>query len=373
MKTEIGTGPDIPNILIVDDISANLKLLGDILKDEAYKIRQVNNGELALQVAEQQKPDLILLDIMMPGMDGYEVCGKLKKNPELKDIPVIFISALDGTNDIVSALALGGADYISKPFQGEEVKARIRTHLQIHLQSRELQRLNATKDKFFSIIAHDLRGPFSGFLGLTQLLAEESPNYSPDHIQKIGILMNSSATNLFRLLENLLEWSSMQRGLIAIIRVDSDLLTIVRECCSILVESFKSKEVELIYDIPTGLIISADLNMLMTIIRNLTTNALKFSNRGGTITISATSNVDNIEISVKDTGIGMDPELVSQLFGIDTKTARRGTEGEPSCGLGLLLVKDFIGKHGGEIWVESEVGQGSVFTFAIPHKNSTAD
>jgi PAS domain S-box-containing protein len=234
------------------------------------------------------------------------------------------------------------------------------------LSEASLRKLNAEKDKFFSIIAHDLRGPFSGFIGLTHLLAEQPMMYKPEKIQEFGIMMNKSASNLFRLLENLLEWSRMQRGLVDFRREDSKLLPIVIESCLILLESLKSKEIELIYDIPQGLNVSADLNMLMTVIRNLASNALKFTPRGGKITISAKPLESGIEIFVKDAGIGMEPDLIDRLFRLDAKAGRPGTEGEPSSGLGLLLCKDFINQHGGKIWVDSILGHGSVFTFTIP-------
>ena len=163
-----------PNILIVDDVPANLKVLGDMLKSEGYKVRPVLSGMQAIQVAEKEKPDIILLDVMMPDMNGYEVCKLLKENKNLCDIPVIFISALSDTADIVKALNSGGVDYISKPFQGEEVRARVATHIKLYLQNKELQKLNAEKNKFFSIIAHDLRGPLGGLMGLAEIISDES-------------------------------------------------------------------------------------------------------------------------------------------------------------------------------------------------------
>ncbi|TNF42840.1 MAG: hybrid sensor histidine kinase/response regulator [Bacteroidetes bacterium] len=356
-----------PNILIVDDIPANLKVLGDILKEEGYKVRPVPSGALALQVAERERPDLILLDIMMPDMNGYEVCRLLKENKLLHDIPVIFISALSETNDVVKALKYGGVDYITKPFRAEEISARVKTHIKLRRQSIELQELNVTKDKFFSIIAHDLRGPMGGFMGLTDLLTEELSNMSMAEIQEFLGSMRESATNLFKLLENLLQWARVQQGGIIFNRERVLFRPIVIESLELIRESAKKKGITVIPNISEQLEVFADSNLLQTVIRNLVSNAVKFSARGGTVNISAkTLEDDSVEISVKDMGIGMNREMIETLFRIDVKNGRPGTEGEQSTGLGLLLCKEYIEKHGGHIRVESEVGKGSVFTFNIP-------
>jgi signal transduction histidine kinase len=356
-----------PNILIVDDIPANLKVLGDILKGEGYKVRPVPGGALALQVAEKEKPDLILLDIMMPDMDGYEVCRRLKENKLLHDIPVIFISALSETNDVVKALKYGGVDYITKPFRAEEISARVKTHIKLRRQSIELQELNVTKDRFFSIIAHDLRGPMGGFMGLTDLLTEELSNMSMSEIQEFLGSMRDSASNLFKLLENLLQWARVQQGGIIFSRERVLFRPIVIESLEMIRESAKKKGITIISDISEQLEVFADSNLIQTVIRNLVSNAVKFSARGGTVSISAkTTEDESVEISVKDMGIGMNLNMVETLFRIDVKNGRPGTDGEQSTGLGLLLCKEFIEKHGGHIRVESEVGKGSVFTFNIP-------
>ena len=391
MKNEKALNPKVSNILIVDDMGANLKLLDDILLPEGYQTRLVPGGEMALQAAKIDKPDLILLDIMMPGMDGFEVCRRLKEIPGLADIPVIFISALGDTDDIVKALAIGGVDYINKPFQAEEVKARINTHLKLHRhseellelnevlqhqsmalqqQGKELQDLNATKDKFFSIIAHDLRSPFNGFLGLTQLMAEELENLTSEEIKDFTLSMRNSAADMFRLLENLLEWARMQQGLITFNREIAQLAPIVDESIAIILEPAKIKGIEINLDIPDDITVFADRNILQTVIRNIVSNAVKFTPKGGIIRVSAkVTDYNNVEISIKDTGIGMSNKIIDDLFRLDVQTNRKGTEGEPSSGLGLLLCKDFIEKHSGKIWVESEEGKGSVFFFTIPGKN----
>ena len=248
-----------------------------------------------------------------------------------------------------------------------DVTERKKADEEIKRINEKLLKLNAEKDKFFSIIAHDLKGPFSGFLGLTEIMANNLPNLTMDEIQKISVNMRISATNLFRLLENLLEWARMQQGLIPFNPEIIRLLPVVDECINIVLGSAKNKGIEFNCDIPEDLHIIADSNMLQTILRNLASNAVKFTPKGGEIEVSAKINIDkSIEISVKDTGIGMSGTMVDILFGLNDKTNRKGTEGEPSTGLGLLLCKDFVEKHGGKIWVESEELKGSTFYFTIP-------
>jgi signal transduction histidine kinase len=311
---------------------------------------------------------------MMPDMDGFEVCRLLKENPKLNEVPVIFISALNETKDIITALNSGGVDYITKPFHPEEVRARVATHLQLYRQkielkkqSEELLKLNNEKDKFFSIIAHDLRAPFNGFLGLTQILAKELPTLTMKELNMIAVSMQNSATNYFSLLENLLEWAKIQRGMVPFDPKLTELLPIVEDGLAAVLESAKNKEIELTWLIPDKLEIFADYHIVQTVIRNLVSNAVKFTPKGGKITLSAKANDDNsIEIAIKDTGIGMNSELIESLFRLDINTSRKGTEGEVSTGLGLILSKDFIEMHNGTISVESEVGKGSSFLFTIP-------
>ena len=354
------------DILIVDDSPVNLMLLGQILKNSGYKVRPVLNGMMALQVAEKEKPDLILLDIMMPEMNGYEVCKQLKENQNLSDIPVIFISASNYTEDIVKALTSGGADYISKPFQAEEVLARVATHLNIYQQRKELRELNDTKNKFFSIIAHDLRGPLGGFLGLTELMANDSRSFTTEEQSDLVLRLSHSARNIFNLLENLLEWSQIQNGLTIFNPQITGLKDTVTNCLKLFSEQALAKSIELIVEIPSETKINADAYMLQSALRNLISNALKFTPKGGTITISATTDDANTAVIViKDTGIGIGPCMLNNLFKIGVKCGRCGTEGELSTGLGLLLCKEFIEKHDGKLWVESEVGKGSSFFISI--------
>ncbi|NEW85107.1 MAG: PAS domain-containing protein [Mariniphaga sp.] len=237
-----------------------------------------------------------------------------------------------------------------------------------------LLKLNAEKDKFFSIIAHDLRGPFSGFLGLTEIMAEDLPNLTMEEIKDIAVSMKKSAAILFRLLENLLHWARMQQGLILLKKEHLALHLIVEEGAAPLLEAAKNKEIGMFCNIPNEIVIFADSNMLQTVIRNLVSNAVKFTPHGGKINITAIVAADkSVKIAIKDSGIGMSPSMVDHLFRLDVKTNRDGTEGEPSTGLGLLLCKEFVEKHDGKLNVESVEGNGSTFYFTIPCNKNHAE
>jgi two-component system, sensor histidine kinase and response regulator len=355
-----------PEILIVDDTPVNLKLLGDILEGEGYIVRPVPNGKLALNVAEKGKPDLILLDIMMPDMDGFEVCKKLKENLKLKDVPIIFISAYTETGYIVKALSLGGVDFITKPIQAEEVLVRVNTHLKLHQQVEELKELNESRNKLFSIITHDLRSPLSGFLGLTQHLVEELPNLNMATIHEMAVDMRNSATSFFGLLENLLQWSQMEQGKIPFNPQNTQLSKVVNESISTVRFSADLKGIEIINYVPEGLNVIADDKMIQTVIRNLVSNAVKFTQSGGKIDISArVSDLKSVELSISDSGIGMSSTMIDNLFRNNKQTNRPGTENESSTGLGLIICKNLIEMHGGQLLVESTEGKGSVFRFPL--------
>jgi PAS domain S-box-containing protein len=248
-----------------------------------------------------------------------------------------------------------------------DISERKKAEEEMKLKNELLQTINAEKDKFFSILAHDLKGPLSAFLGATQILIEEIQNMSLEEIRDITIRMKESANNIYRLLENLLEWSRLKRGVMDFIPETFNATQKITECIEVLVESARKKEIKVNYSLPEDLTIYADSHMFETIIRNLVSNAIKFTPKSGEICVSASTTPDNsVEIKISDTGIGMDKELIGKLFQLNEKTSRKGTEGEPSTGLGLLLCKEFIEKHGGKIWVESEERKGSTFTFILP-------
>ncbi len=237
----------------------------------------------------------------------------------------------------------------------------------IKQKNSDLQAINAEKDKFFSIIAHDLRSPFSGFLGLTDFMSRNLSNMTLAEIQQITTLMQTSATHLFRLLGNLLEWSSMQRGLITFVpktfllkqKIDAGLFS-YKEMAS-------KKGVELSCKVNGQLKVFADENMLGSILGNLLSNGVKFTPKGGKVAIfTKRESVGSLRILVRDTGIGMNKNQIDNLFRLDRQSCRKGTDGEYSSGLGLIICKDFIDKHGWKLRIDSEVGKGTTFSISLP-------
>jgi PAS domain S-box-containing protein len=240
------------------------------------------------------------------------------------------------------------------------------TEEEIKLKNELLQTINAEKDKFFSIIAHDLKGPLSAFVAATQIITDEIQTMSLEEIKDITGSMKTSATNIYNLLENLLEWSRLRRGGMDFIPVKLNLKKNIGLSINVLSEAARKKGIEIELSVPDEMEVFADSHMFEAVIRNLVSNAIKFTHSGGKVNVKAINKENHFtEIKIGDSGIGMAPELINRLFQINEKTSRPGTESEPSTGLGLLLCKEFIEKHGGKIWVESEVGKGSTFSFTL--------
>jgi two-component system sensor histidine kinase/response regulator len=355
-------------ILVVDDDPTNLSVLLAYLQDMHYNILVAQNGESALEQIPYALPDLILLDIMMsPGIDGFETCRRLKANKHTKDIPVIFMTALSDIENKIKGFEVGGVDYITKPLEHQEVVARVRTHLTLRHQQKQLQAFNVSKDTFFSVIAHDLRGPLSSLQVLTQVAEEKLETYTPDKLREVIGLQRTSIEHLSQLLENLLTWSRIQQGMIACHPSRIELEAIVARNIELLTPHGNQKQITLSGAVPTNVVAYADLNMVDTVIRNLLSNAVKFTKPGGSVEVSATQIETAVEVSVADTGIGIPTEKVPTLFRIDQRYKRVGTAREKGTGLGLILCKEFIEKNGGKIWVESEVGKGTIVRFTLPN------
>ena len=506
-------------VCVVDDEALNISVLTEYLEKTGLRVFTAQTGEDALELVGQRMPDIILLDIDMPGIDGFETCRRLKASQNTSAIPVIFMSALEGIKDKLKGFDAGGVDYIIKPFHQDEVLARVTVHLRIrnlqktlqenserlqqelleheqmaralknsmatnkailnampdlllriradgtftnyrategddwgitssgeligrdarevlppemlqqvldsvrqtlqtdtihtfefqlerlertyHYEARsvvswddevmiiirditqrkeaekellrlnqQLQEANASKDTFFSMIAHDLRGPLNGLLGLSEFISVYIEDFSPQKLKETIGALRTSAKTVYALLDDLLEWSKSQRGVIEYAPQKIDLNKIVNNSMHLFKTNAEHKQITLKSLIREGTTVYADTNMIDTVIRNLISNALKFTAAGGTVAVSVTRHATHAEVAVADTGIGMSAADISKLFRINVKFMHEGTAGEKGTGLGLHLCKDFVEKHDGRIGAESDVGKGTTFSFTLPNAST---
>mgnify|MGYP001081107135 CR=1 FL=1 len=369
-RSQTGTG----DVLVVDDTPANLKLLVEMLSRDGYKARLARNGQAALAAARARVPDLILLDISMPGMDGFQVCEALKDDPDTREVPVIFISALSDTLDKVRAFSAGGVDYITKPFQWEEVAARVRTHLELKrarealgVSNAELNNVNGHLTRLIAVLAHDLRNPLSGFMNYPAELLDGLEDGDLSHEQLAATLeqMETEARAVYQLLEDLLTWGQSQLRQDTFAPESLELRHTVAVTLDTAVPLARRKRLTLGNAVPEHHLVHADRAMLTAVIRNLVGNAIKFTPAGGIIVVEATTPEPGwVEITVQDTGQGLSAERRDRLFAEPASTP--GTAQERGRGIGLVLCREFVERHGGEIRVDSTEGQGSRFRFSIP-------
>lgn len=365
------------NILVVDDVAENVQVIGNMLNKEGYNALAALNGYTALKILDERRVELVLLDISMPEMDGYEVAQKIKENGDTKHLPIIFLTARTETQDIIKGFKSGGADYVTKPFKTEELLTRIENQLlikrqqeQILEQNQQLQDLNATKDKFFSIIAHDLRNPFNLIINYAELLKTKAGQYSIEKQQQFLHSIYDSAQNANTLLENLLTWSRSQIGTMPFSPLKTNIHALVFDTITFLKQEAAQKGLHVKNFVPEQCYGYVDQDMMHIVMRNLMGNAVKFTEPEGVIAVHAAEKEEDgkkwVEIAVKDNGIGISAERLESLFSLEHCESTRGTVNEKGTGLGLILCREFVEKHGGSIWAESGNGKGSVFKFTIP-------
>lgn len=357
------------NILIVDDTPANLRLLSNMLTEQDYKVRAVVNGNMALTTSRAIPPDLILLDINMPGMNGYEVCEKLKADERTQDIPIIFISALDEVQDKVKAFTVGGVDYITKPFQFEEVLARVETHLSLRRLQEELEQEIAARDKLIAeldayahTVAHDLKNPLTALIGFSDLLEKRHKKMEPEHIESNLHLIAENGRRMTNIIEELLLLSSV-RKLDEVVMKPFDMCHVVAETRARLDDMITRSEATLIVpeSWPTALGHGPWVEEMWA---NYISNAIKYGGTPPQIELGATAEEDDhICFWVRDNGEGITPENQTRLFTPFERLSQVRAEGH---GLGLSIVQRIAEKLGGRVSVQSEIGKGSLFCFTLP-------
>ena len=369
----------VSNILVVDDVPANLSLLAGMLKESGHKVRPVPSGKLAIQAVQHEKPDLILLDINMPEMNGYAVCAHLKADSALKDIPVIFISARDETTDKIKAFAAGGVDYVTKPFQFEEVEARVQTHLKLRQLQTELERQNILlqescdqlkkleelQDNLIHMVVHDMRSPLmsiTAYLELLEMDAEKKLNGDDLELLKNA---RSNGAVLVGMITSLLDISRMEQGQMPLDMTKSDMDVLIQSALNSL--GSLTKKATLIHQKQSPpVMINCDANLITRVIANLAGNAMKFTPEGGKVTVFIKKEGAGAKLCVADTGICIPREYHKKIFEKFGQVEARQQKGMRSTGLGLTFCKLAVEAHGGKIGVKSEADRGNTFWFTLP-------
>ena len=366
--------PAESKLLVVDDVQTNVLLLKALLGKEGYGILVANNGQEALEVIRNENPDLILLDVMMPGMDGFEVAERLKSEEFRCEIPIIFLTALDDTQSIVNGFKLGVGDFISKPFRKEELMVRIKHQLSlvaarriIEEKNEELRKTIAGRDKMYSVIAHDLRSPMASMKMLlnTIMMSVEKDKIDPDIFDMLE-MSNKTSEEVFSLLDNLLKWTKSQLGKLTVIPQKLDISGLADGVVEVMNSVAEVKHIKLIRTDHESFFVYVDIEMIKSILRNLISNAVKFSNPDSEIKVGIKAEDGKVIVSVTDSGKGIKKEDQHKLLKDSTHFTTYGTNSEEGSGLGLLLCRDFARKNGGELWFESEENLGSVFSFSLP-------
>ena len=380
---EVNNDVEKQTVLVVDDAPENIAILCALLRGR-YRTKVATNGANALEIASSKdgRPDLILLDIKMPDMDGYEVCRRLKENESLRDIPVIFLSALNETVDKVKAFSVGGIDYVTKPFHAEEVQARVETHLmtrrlQVELENKnltllevnkQLRQLHELKDEFLAIASHDLKNPLTciiGFAGIMDSLTPPGTVLTEETHSWAGKIM-AQARVMQKIIEDFLDFQAMEDGQIKLTREDVDLSELARSVLERNADYAMKKTISTHLDLEEDLpLVNADRGRLNQVLENFTSNAIKFSQLGGCVTIGTRKNESVVLVEVRDCGPGIADDDMKKLFVKYAKLSNLPTGGEKSSGLGLAICKKVIEMHGGEIGARNNPETGSTFWFGL--------
>ena len=362
-------------ILIVDDVVSNVLLLKILLTNEQFQVCTANNGTTCIEVAKTEHPDLILLDVMMPDINGFDTAVVLKKDATTRDIPIIFLTALNTPQDLVRGFQVGANDFLTKPFNKEELVMRVMQQISLVAAKRIIEKQNSelratlnNRDKMYSVIAHDLRSPMASIrMVLNLVVASASPETVGEELYTLLDQANRESEEVHDLLDNLLKWTKSQTGRLTVVKQELNLNDIIPGVVEIFDIIAQTKRIKLDYQPLDGDVkVIADNDMLKTIVRNFLSNAIKFSPEESTIEIILKEEGDFAKVSVCDHGVGIAADRLGSIFHKGETTY--GTDGEEGSGLGLQLCQDFARKNDGDCTVESIEGQGSTFSVLIPLK-----
>jgi two-component system sensor histidine kinase/response regulator len=360
-----------PSILIIDDNPMNLLLTSKILENNGYATSTAEDGQSGLEQIENETPSLILLDVMMPEMDGYEVCRRIKAVEKWSEIPVIFLTANSQTEDLVEGFDAGGVDYITKPFRSEELMVRVKNHLELADSRKTILEMNRTRDKLYSIIAHDIRSPLSGILQTIDAIDQGYFDPCSDDFKELIHHLRIRTSDTSTLLNSLLQWTRIQGETIGIDPKTINISALISNCVQLLNANALDKNINISIHIPENATAWCDEVSVHTIFRNILSNAIKFTSTNGNISIGCNLHENNIEVAIKDNGVGMTEEIISKIFEKEEYYTSSGTLNEQGTGLGLMMVKDFIKKNNGKIDVQSALGTGTTVRIYLPKSPET--
>ena len=372
--TEIA--PQDFTIFIVDDVMANVLLLKMVLTKEGFTIVQTTDPTKVVEMARQTPPDLFILDIMMPKLDGISLAKLLKADKQFEKTPILFLTAFEDKDTMVRGFSAGASDYLTKPFERDVLLARVRSQLKITAsrvviegQNEHLRQVIYGRDKMYSVIAHDLRSPL-GCIKMSLKCVEDLMTEMGLDESITALLMesNKQVNELFDLLDNLLKWTKSMTGTLQVVYQNFEASTIIAGLIDMYKGVAAQKDIELVADDAREFhaIVRADLDMCSTVLRNLLSNAIKFTESGRHIYIKTALEGDFAVLSVQDEGCGMTVEEMNRLFDKETHFSKYGTNREEGSGLGLILCKNFADMMGGKLELASEVGVGSTFSLYVP-------
>jgi two-component system sensor histidine kinase/response regulator len=356
-----------PRILVVDDVLQNLQVVGAMLRNEGFDVMPATSGAQALERVRARLPDLILLDLMMPDMDGLEVCSRLKADPAVRQVPVIFLTASNEMEHLVKGFEAGAVDYVTKPFNGAELLARVRTHLELKHARERLREMNDEKDEFMGIAAHDLRNPLSAIQGYAEMVIEDAQALGQRELESNGERIRETARRMAGMVQNLLDANRIERGELTLNLVRTDLNALLTQVVDTQrPRAAQKSQVLRLETAPAPITATVDANAMIQVLENLVSNAVKYSPPGKGIVVRLRAEAGLARCEVQDEGPGLSAGDQKKLFGKFARLSAKPTAGEHSTGLGLSIVKKMIEAMNGNVWCESELGKGATFVVTVP-------
>lgn len=363
-------------VLVADDDRMNLRILGGILRAEGYVLAEADSGEKTLEIYEAFQPDLVLLDVMMPGIDGFATCRRLKQRHGVTSAPVIFITAKNESDDVVEGLEAGGVDYLPKPFKAKEVLARIRSHLQNRILSEQKQALvdqlskaNAAKNRFMGMAAHDLRNPLASIRGLAEFLREGAVGpLTPEQLDLIATI-HSASQSMLEMVNELLDLATIESGELKLALEPHNLPDLIAKSVALMnMEAAKKQTLVTFAEPATPVRLRIDAAKMKQVIDNLLSNAVKYSPPSSTVTVLVLPETKpgQCGFAVRDQGPGIPEAERDKLFKDFSRLSVQPTAGEKSTGLGLAICRKIVEAHGGTIVAENLPVRGCEFRVVLP-------